>query len=144
MVNLPPRSFHLLLSESLGHKSDRYVGGIEHTVQKIFTHMHILLVVDSKQKQKPDPSSWCLSLPVTQHKSQKPRICEKGASSSRAHAAFEDSGLLSKSTLAVDAQCSAWTLVSATKVCGQRERIIQKRSRKRKVTGYLYPLCRKW
>lgn len=39
-VNLPPRSFHLLPSEPLEHRSDQFVGVITHSVEGIHTRAH--------------------------------------------------------------------------------------------------------
>lgn len=39
-VNLPPRSFHLLPSEPLEHRSDQFVGVITHSAEGIHTHAH--------------------------------------------------------------------------------------------------------
>jgi hypothetical protein len=56
------------------------------------------------------------------------------------HAAFEDSSLLSKSTLAVDTQCSAWTLVSATRVCGWRKNNAEEKQKEEGNWLFISPL----
>lgn len=39
-VNLPPRSFQLLLSEPVEHRSDQFVGVITHSAEGIHTRAH--------------------------------------------------------------------------------------------------------
>ena len=139
-VNPHPRSPDFLPVSHSDTEETRYVGVIGHTAQQACMHVRIPTRNEMKRETESKAPSIhaCLALaPVTNLK--RPEFLGKLASLNLLHGVFWNTGLRSSCECLVS--CTGISISHQSQWLAKEK---HKESRKSKITGYLYLLCRKW